>query len=106
MIKAIFFDIDGTLLDHSPKGGGRIPPSTLRCLEALRKKGIKLFVATGRIPAMVTFLEDLFPFDGFVTLNGQLAWIGRAGCSTGWPTIPRTSANWRNWWRRTPSPAW
>ena len=73
MIKAIFFDIDGTLLDHSPKGGGRIPPSTLRCLEALRKKGIKLFVATGRIPAMVTFLEDLFPFDGFVTLNGQLA---------------------------------
>ena len=47
MIKAIFFDIDGTLLDHSPKGGGRIPPSTLRCLEALRKKGIKLFVATG-----------------------------------------------------------
>ena len=41
MIKAIFFDIDGTLLDHSPKGGGRIPPSTLRCLEALRKKGIK-----------------------------------------------------------------
>ena len=57
MIKAIFFDIDGTLLDHSPKGGGRIPPSTLRCLEALRKKGIKLFVATGRIPAMVTFLE-------------------------------------------------
>ena len=73
MIKAIFFDIDGTLLDHSPKGGGRIPPSTLRCLEALRKKGIKLFVATGRIPAMVTFLEDLFSFDGFVTLNGQLA---------------------------------
>lgn len=73
MIKAIFFDIDGTLLDHSPKGGGRMPPSTLRCLEALRKKGIKLFVATGRIPAMVTFLEDLFPFDGFVTLNGQLA---------------------------------
>ena len=68
MIKAIFFDIDGTLLDHSPKGGGRIPPSTLRCLEALRKKGIKLFVATGRIPAMVTFLEDLFPFDGFVRM--------------------------------------
>ena len=28
--RIIFFDIDGTLLDHSPKGGGRIPPSTLR----------------------------------------------------------------------------
>ena len=34
MIKAIFFDIDGTLLDHSPKGGGRIPHSASLYSEA------------------------------------------------------------------------
>lgn len=69
MVKALFFDIDGTLIDPAT---GKIPASTLTSLACLRRKGIKLFVATGRIPAMVTFLEDLFPFDGFLTLNGQL----------------------------------
>lgn len=72
MIKIVFFDVDGTLIDHSPAGGGKIPESTVLSLHALRAKGIKLFVATGRIPSMVSFLEDIFPFDGFVTLNGQL----------------------------------
>lgn len=70
MIKAIFFDIDGTLLDSATKS---VPLSTQACLQALRNKGIKLFVATGRFPGMITFLEDIFPFDGFITLNGQLA---------------------------------
>lgn len=70
MIKCVFFDIDGTLLDPDTRS---IPASTLAALNALRKKGIKLFVATGRFPAMTTFLEEFFPFDGFVTLNGQLA---------------------------------
>ncbi len=70
MVKAIFFDIDGTLLDPATK---QVPRSTLVCLNALRRKGIKLFVATGRFPGMTTFLEEIFPFDGFITLNGQLA---------------------------------
>lgn len=70
-IKACFFDIDGTLLDHGH--GGIMPPSTVESLHALREKGVKLFVATGRIPSMLGFLEGLFPFDGFVSLNGQLA---------------------------------
>ena len=69
-IKACFFDIDGTLIDH--EGGSVMPASTKESLHALREKGIKLFVATGRIPSMLGFLEPLFPFDGFVTLNGQL----------------------------------
>ena len=73
MIEALFFDIDGTLIDHSAGGGGKIPHSTIACLNALRKKNIKLFVATGRPLEMVHFLEPIFPFDGFVTFNGQLA---------------------------------
>ncbi len=70
MIKCVFFDIDGTLLNPETRS---IPASTLASLKALRSKGVKLFVATGRFPAMTTFLEEFFPFDGFVTLNGQLA---------------------------------
>ena len=70
MVKAVFFDIDGTLLDHGR--GGVMPDSTKRSLHALRDKGVKLFVATGRFPAMVTFMEAMFPFDGYVTMNGQL----------------------------------
>ena len=70
MIRAIFFDIDGTLLDSAT---GKVPPSTLACLRALQRKGVRLWVATGRFPAMTTFLRDIFPFDGVITLNGQLA---------------------------------
>ena len=49
-----------------------MPDSTKRSLHVLRDKGVKLFVATGRFPAMVTFMEAMFPFDGYVTMNGQL----------------------------------
>ena len=44
-IKAIFFDVDGTLLSHSR---GDVPESTRRALDALRAGGIKTIVATGR----------------------------------------------------------
>ena len=73
MIKALFFDIDGTLIHHAAGGIGEVPPSTLQCLQALRKKGVRLFVATGRPLEMVGFLDSIFPFDGFITFNGQLA---------------------------------
>lgn len=69
-IKACFFDIDGTLIDH--EGGSVMPQSTKESLCVLREKGVKLFVATGRPPTMVDFIERYFQFDGFVSLNGQL----------------------------------
>ena len=37
MIKAVFFDVDGTLLSHKTN---TVPPSAVRALEALREKGI------------------------------------------------------------------
>ena len=43
MVKAIFFDIDGTLLSMKTH---RVPDSARRALEELRRKGIKLFLAT------------------------------------------------------------
>ena len=45
MIKAVFFDIDGTLV---PWKSGRIPASVFESVAALRRKGILCFVATGR----------------------------------------------------------
>lgn len=73
MVKAIFFDIDGTLISHAAGGPAVMPASTLASLRAARRKGIQLFVATGRPLEMVGFLEEYFPFDGFVVFNGQLA---------------------------------
>ena len=70
MIKAAFFDIDGTLFSHTIHA---IPESTKRTVKLLREKGIKVFIATGRslketkrVP-----LGDM-KFDGYVTLNGQI----------------------------------
>lgn len=75
MIKAIFFDIDGTLVSIAKH---RIPDSTKEALHALRQKSILLFVATGRPPCNITFLKDLFDFDfdGYVTMNGQHCFVG------------------------------
>lgn len=69
MIKAVFFDIDGTLLSHKTK---RVPDSTKQALKLLNKKGIYTFIATGR---HISEMKDLpihdLKFDGFITLNGQ-----------------------------------
>lgn len=68
MIKAIFFDIDGTLV---PYGMDHMPASTLRALHALREKGVLLFIATGRTPHTIDHVQRMFDFDGYVTSNGQ-----------------------------------
>lgn len=70
MIKAAFFDVDGTLFSHSMK---KFPESTKEALRLLRKKGIQIFLSTGRsyIEAGKLPWEDIV-FDGYVTLNGQV----------------------------------
>ena len=45
MVKAVFFDIDGTLVNYKTHV---ICDSTLTALRSLRAQGVKLFVATGR----------------------------------------------------------
>jgi Cof subfamily protein (haloacid dehalogenase superfamily) len=65
-IKAVFFDIDGTLVSFQTH---RVPSSTLRALECLRANGVKVFVATGRMMSMITVLDGI-PFDGYITYNG------------------------------------
>lgn len=70
MIKAIFFDVDGTLVSFRQKF---LSDQLLKDLPALRARGIRLFLSTGRA------LQDLettgmlrgVRFDGYVTINGQ-----------------------------------
>lgn len=73
MVKAVFFDIDGTLVSFQTH---RISPAVLGGLHRLREKGIKLFIATGRHRHTIGPAAGVFPFDGFVTVNGQYCCAG------------------------------
>lgn len=72
MIKAAFFDIDGTLVSFKTH---EIPPSALEALRRLHASGVKLFIVTGRalsgLPEAILSLHKELPFDGFLTFNGQ-----------------------------------
>ena len=65
-IKAVFFDIDGTLFSFKTKS---IPESTRNAIRSLREKGIKVIVATGRSINDLNHIKDV-EFDGFLTFNG------------------------------------
>lgn len=66
-IKAVFFDIDGTLLNDRKN----VQKTTQKAIQQLKKQGIMVGLATGRGPAFVQpFLEN-FGLDFAVTYNGQ-----------------------------------
>ena len=74
MIRAAFFDVDGTLFSHRTNS---VPASTQKALGELRRRGIIVGLATGRslweirqVP-----LGDL-AFDVLLTLNGNLVLDG------------------------------
>lgn len=70
MIKAAFFDIDGTLLSHKSRS---VPRSAREALEALRARGVLCVAATGRQMCEMEKLPSAdLCFDGYVTLNGQM----------------------------------
>ncbi len=68
MIKAIFFDIDGTLVSFQTH---KVPDSAYQAILKLKKRGIKVFIATGRHMLAINNLGDL-RFDGYITLNGSI----------------------------------
>lgn len=73
MIKAIFFDIDGTLVSFNTH---RISDSTRKAIETIRNKGVKVFIATGRHISVINNLDNM-EFDGYITLNGCYCLQGR-----------------------------
>lgn len=85
MIKAVFFDVDGTLL---PFGTGKVPESTIKSIEKLKENGIKVFVATGKSLALMLNTDvKRIPFDGYLTLNGQIAYNEKLSMLHGIPII-------------------
>ncbi len=66
MVKAIFFDIDGTLVSFNTH---TVPQSTIDALAEVKSRGIKVFIATGRALKQIDTLGDL-TFDGYITMNG------------------------------------
>ena len=56
MIKALFFDIDGTLVSFKTH---QIPVSTIEALEAAKAKGIQIFISTGRPRIIINNLAAL-----------------------------------------------
>jgi Cof subfamily protein (haloacid dehalogenase superfamily) len=65
--KMIFFDIDGTLLDHNKE----LPQSTKLAIQALKEKGHEVAIATGRAPFMFKDLLKELEIDTYVSFNGQ-----------------------------------
>jgi Cof subfamily protein (haloacid dehalogenase superfamily) len=63
----IFFDIDGTLLNHDKK----LPPSTKEAIFKLKENGHIVAIATGRAPFMFEDLRKELDINTFVSYNGQ-----------------------------------
>lgn len=77
MIKALFFDIDGTLVSFDTH---QIPVSTIEALTAAKAKGIHIFIATGRPGVIINNLSELQErnlIDGYITMNGGYCFIGQ-----------------------------
>lgn len=72
MINAIFFDIDGTLVSFNTH---TVPQSAIDAITEVRKKGIKVFIATGRSLMQIDNLKGL-TIDGYITLNGGYCTTG------------------------------
>ncbi|MBR1784640.1 MAG: Cof-type HAD-IIB family hydrolase [Bacteroidales bacterium] len=67
MIKAAFFDIDGTLLSFKTH---RVSEGTVRAFDRLHRAGVRTFLSTGRPMAIVPPMP--LQFEAFVTMNGAL----------------------------------
>ena len=67
MIKAAFFDIDGTLLSFTTH---RVSEGTIRAFDTLHRHGVRTFISSGR--PMVLIPPMPVDFEGHITMNGGL----------------------------------
>ena len=78
MTKALFFDVDGTLVSFNTH---RIPQSAVDALAEAKRRGAMVFISTGRPMRLINNLDAIQHLvDGYITANG-------ACCSVGGETI-------------------
>ncbi|WP_163103150.1 Cof-type HAD-IIB family hydrolase [Peribacillus alkalitolerans] len=65
--KIVFFDIDGTLLNHQKV----IPDSTKKAVKQLQENGVFVAIATGRAPFMFENIRKELDIESFISINGQ-----------------------------------
>ena len=68
MYKALFFDIDGTLVSFTTHA---VPESTLQAIHQARLNGVKVFICTGRPLQFINNLQGV-EYDGMVCATGSL----------------------------------
>ncbi len=74
MIKALFFDIDGTLVSFDSH---TIPQSTINALARAKSRGLEIYIATGRPRAIIDNIGQIEQYvDGYITANGAFCFIG------------------------------
>ncbi len=74
MIKALFFDIDGTLVSFETHN---VPQSTVEALKEAKRRGVKIFIATGRPKVIINNLGEIPDLlDGYITMNGAYCFVG------------------------------
>ena len=71
MIKAAFFDIDGTLLSFTTH---RVSAGTIRAFDRLHQAGIRTFLSTGRPDVLIPQMP--VSFEAKITMNGGLVFVG------------------------------
>ncbi|UFU00881.1 Cof-type HAD-IIB family hydrolase [Radiobacillus kanasensis] len=65
--KIVFFDIDGTLVNHNKE----IPVETIEAVKQLKQNGVYVAIATGRAPFMFEDIREMLGIDSYVSFNGQ-----------------------------------
>lgn len=73
MVKALFFDIDGTLVSFKTH---QIPDSTVDAIAKAKERGVGIYISTGRPLPIITNLGSIEKYiDGYITTNGALCMV-------------------------------
>ena len=74
MAKALFFDIDGTLVSFKTHN---IPESTIEALTAAKNNGVDIFISTGRPRPLINNIQSISHLvKGYITTNGAYCFAG------------------------------
>ncbi|MDO4265019.1 MAG: HAD family hydrolase [Eubacteriales bacterium] len=76
--KALFFDVDGTLLDDA----GHVPESAVDAIRAARKRGHLIFVNSGRVKPLAEYINRFIETDGLLCGCGTEILLGEKSIYT------------------------